>query len=141
MLGFLKIFLQGILYVVLSPLILLTLAVYAAYCVLAFIYIAIRSIIVFFMGGTPLGDLPEDVEAKRILMERQEQSRQDSTQALANALMQSQMQIAQSMYGQPSVAPQPTPTEQPNEPEVPYEEEYDDGENEIEELDDDGRSY
>ena len=140
MLGFLKIFLQGILYVVLSPLILLTLALYAVYCLIAFIYIAIRSIIVFFMGGTPLGDLPEDVEAKRILMERQEQSRQDSTQALANALMQSQMQIAQSMYGQPNVAPQPTPTEQPNEPEFTYDD-LDDGENEIEELDDDRNSY
>ena len=142
MLGFLKIFLQGILYVVLSPLILLTLAVYAVYCVLAFIYIAIRSIIVFFMGGTPLGDLPEDVEAKRILMERAEQSRQDSTQALANALVQSQMQIAQSMYSQPNAnpLPQPTPTEQPNKDEFTYDD-LDDGENEIEVLDDDGRSY
>ena len=140
MLGFLKIFLQGILYVVLSPLILLTLALYAVYSLIAFIYIAIRSIIVFFMGGTPLGDLPEDVEAKRILMERQEQSRQDSTQALANALMQSQMQIAQSMYGQQNVTPQPTPTEQPNEPEFTYDD-LDDGENEIEELDDDRNSY
>ena len=73
MLGFLKVFLQGILYVVLLPLILAILAGYCIYCIAIFIYMAIRSIIVFFMGGSPLGDLPEDVEAKRILMEREQQ--------------------------------------------------------------------
>ena len=102
MLGFLKIFLQGVLYVVLLPLILLLLALYAIYCIIIFIYMAIRSVIVFFMGGTPLGDLPEDVEAKRILMQRAEEAQKptDSTQALANALVQSQLQIAQTIYAQ-----------------------------------------
>ena len=112
MLGFLKIFLQGILYVVLLPFILLDLAFYVAYCLIIFIYMAIRSIIVFFMGGTPLGDLPEEVEAKRILMEREENKETNSTQALADALVQSQLQIAQSLYAQQTVnsAPQEEPT-------------------------------
>lgn len=130
MLGFIKIFLQGLLYVVLLPLIILVLALYAAYCIIIFIYMAIRSVIVFFMGGTPLGDLPEDVEAKRILMEREQNKNQDPTQALANAIAQSSMQIAQNMYAQ-----QPTsevaPTETTNE---------DTYENTIEEMDD-GKSY
>ena len=108
MLGFLKIFLQGVLYVVLLPFILVLLALYAVYCVFVFIYIAIRSIIVFFMGGTPLGDLPEDVEAKRILMERN-QPKEDATQQLANAIAQSQLQIAQSLYNQQN----PQPVQQP----------------------------
>lgn len=99
MLSFLKIFLQGVLYVVLLPFILLLLALYAVYCVFHFIYIAIRSIVVFFMGGTPLGDSPEDVEAKRILMERN-QPKEDPTMSLANAIAQSQLQIAQSLYNQ-----------------------------------------
>lgn len=130
MLGFIKIFLQGLLYVVLLPLIILVLALYAAYCIIIFIYMAIRSVIVFFMGGTPLGDLPEDVEAKRILMEREQVKNQDPTQTLANAIAQSSMQIAQNMYAQQG-APEVTPTETTNE---------DTYENTIEEMDD-GNSY
>ncbi len=130
MLGFIKIFLQGLLYVVLLPLIILVLALYAAYCIIIFIYMAIRSVIVFFMGGTPLGDLPEDVEAKRILMEREQVKNQDPTQTLANAIAQSSMQIAQNMYAQQG-APEVVPTETTNE---------DTYENTIEEMDD-GNSY
>ena len=135
MLGFLKIFLQGVLYVVTLPLILLILALYAIYCVFVFIYIAIRSVIVFFMGGTPLGDLPEDVEAKRILMERQITKEEDSTQALANAIAQSQLQIAQTLYAQQMGQPI-QPVEQPQttleQPSFNNEED----ENPVEELDD-----
>ena len=73
------------------------------------------------MGGTPLGDLPEDVEAKRILMERN-QPKEDPTQALANAIAQSQIQIAQSLYSQqpipqpvePASQLEPTDLEQPS---------------------------
>ena len=117
---------------VLSPLILATLAFYAAYCIIVFVYIAIRSVIVFFMGGTPLGDLPEDVEAKRIQMERQQAKAENSTQSLADAITQSQIQIAQSIYAQnqqqQSSFSQPT-FEQ--EEDVPNDEE-----NQIEEIDD-----
>lgn len=130
MLGFIKIFLQGLLYVVLLPLIIFVLALYAAYCIIIFVYMAIRSVIVFFMGGTPLGDLPEDVEAKRILMEREQVKNQDPTQTLANAIAQSSMQIAQNMYAQQG-APEVAPTETTNE---------DTYENTIEEMDD-GNSY
>ena len=134
MLGFIKIFLQGILYVVFLPLILLILALYAVYCVFVFIYISIRSIIVFFMGGTPLGDLPEDVEAKRILMEREAAKQENTTQNLADAIVQSQLQIAQSLYNQqvqqqnsePSVEDSSL-SEPEFETEDVNEEEYDDG--------------
>lgn len=130
MLGFLKVFLQGILYVVLLPLILLVLAGYAVYCLIIFIYMAIRSVIVFFMGGSPLGDLPEDVEAKRILMEREEQ-KANTMQTFADALVQSQVQIAQSMLQQQNLNPRPVTSdlEQHNtfETEDVKEEEFDDG--------------
>lgn len=89
MVSFLKVFGQGVLCVILSPLIVLTLALYAVYCCVVFIYIAIRSIIVFFAGGTPLGDLPEDVEAKRILMERNK-NQEDAMKALATMYQQQQ---------------------------------------------------
>ena len=71
MLGFFKIFGRGVLTVVLLPFIALLLALYFVYCIIIFVYIGIRSIIVFFAGGSPLGDLPEDVEAKRIIMEKE----------------------------------------------------------------------
>lgn len=136
MLGFIKIFLQGLLYVVTLPLILLILALYGVYCVFVFIYIAIRSIVVFFMGGTLLGDLPEDVEAKRILMQRAAATPENSTQALAEAITQSQMQIMQSFYAQQN---------QQNEPVQPQdnfvtENSQDPEENKIEDMDD-GVSY
>lgn len=134
MLGFIKIFLQGILYVVFLPLILLVLALYAVYCVFVFIYISIRSIIVFFMGGTPLGDLPEDVEAKRILMERETAKQENTTQNLADAIVQSQLQIAQSLYNQQaqqqnseSSVADSSLSEPEFETEDVNEEEYDDG--------------
>ena len=137
MLGFIKIFLQGLLYVVTLPLILLILALYGVYCVFVFIYIAIRSIVVFFMGGTPLGDLPEDVETKRILMQRAAATPENSTQALAEAITQSQMQIMQSFYAQQN--------QQQNEPVQPQdnfvtENSQDPEENKIEDMDD-GVSY
>ena len=72
MLSFFKIFGQGVLIVILSPFIALLLALYAVYCIIVFIYMAIRNVIIFFSGGTPLGDMKEDVEAKKILMARQE---------------------------------------------------------------------
>ena len=137
MLGFIKIFLQGLLYVVTLPLILLILALYGVYCVFVFIYIAIRSIVVFFMGGTPLGDLPEDVEAKRVLMQRAAATPENSTQALAEAITQSQMQIMQNFYAQQN--------QQQNEPAQSQdnfvtENSQDSEENKIEDMDD-GVSY
>lgn len=72
MLNFFKVFGLGILYIVTLPLTVTLLAVYAIYCLLAFIYVSLRNIIVFFSGGTINGDLPEDIEAKRILMQRKE---------------------------------------------------------------------
>lgn len=134
MLGFIKIFLQGLLYVVTLPIILLILGGYAVYCVFVFIYIAIRSVIVFFMGGTPLGDLPEDVEAKRILMQRATATPENSTQALADAITQSQMQIIQTIYAQQN--------QQQSEPVQPQENfvtenNQDSEENKIEDMDDD----
>lgn len=70
---FFKTLLLGLLYVVLSPFIALLLVLYFVYCLIIFIYMSIRNLIVFFSGGTVNGDLKEDIKAKRILQERQEQ--------------------------------------------------------------------
>lgn len=134
MLGFIKIFLQGILYVVLLPLILAILAIYCVYCICIFIYMAIRSIIVFFSGGTPLGDLPEDVEAKRILMEREQAKSENTTQSLADAIVQSQIQITQSILAQQNQTSEVAEQSELSKPEF---ETFDNEENEIEEYEDD----
>lgn len=92
MLGFFKIFGRGVLTVVLLPFIALLLALYFAYCIIIFVYISIRSIIVFFAGGSPLGDLPEDVEAKRIIMEK-EKTQNDAMLAMANMYRQQEVHL------------------------------------------------
>lgn len=63
----------GVLYTLLLPFIVLIWLGYGIYCVAIFIYMFFKSIIVWIKGGTPFGDLPEEVEAKRILINKQEQ--------------------------------------------------------------------
>ena len=64
---FLKTFGKGVLYVVLLPFILLFVVIYMVYLLISFLVMGIKSAIVFFTGGDPLGDLPEDKEAKKTL--------------------------------------------------------------------------
>lgn len=71
MAAFFKLILHGFLYAIGLPFFVIALAIYSLYCLVMFIYEAIRSLFVFFKGGTPFGDLKEDAEAKKILLERQ----------------------------------------------------------------------
>ena len=71
MVAFFKLLLRGIIYTILSPLIVLILALYAVYLLFVFIYEAFRTLIVFFTGGTPFGDYKEDIKAKEILIAKQ----------------------------------------------------------------------
>ena len=67
---FFKTLLKGVIYVVLLPFILLALALAFVYNVIMFIYMAIKNLVIFFSGGDPYGDLPEDKQAKKILAQR-----------------------------------------------------------------------
>lgn len=67
MLGFFKIFGQGILYVILLPLIVAFFALYAVYCILAFLFMFLKATVLFFMGKNINDDFPEDKEAKKRL--------------------------------------------------------------------------
>ena len=73
MIGFLKVFGKGVLYTVLFPFIVLILVLYTVYCIFLFIYTFIRAVILWIGGGSPFDDTKEDVEAKRILLGRQNQ--------------------------------------------------------------------
>lgn len=72
MLHFFKVLLRGILTTVLLPLILVVWAGYAVYCLIAFIITLIKSLIYFFAGDSASGEMKEDIEAKRILLEREQ---------------------------------------------------------------------
>ena len=68
---FLKTLGYGALYIVLSPAIAAILVFYFVYCIGIFLFQAVRNTIVFFSGGTVGGDLAPDVEAKKILFQKQ----------------------------------------------------------------------
>lgn len=100
--GFFKTILMGLIYIVTLPLVLLVLALYALYLLVIFCFMGIKCVIVFFKGGTPLGDLPEDVEAKRILMQKEEQ--QQAMAAAATAMYQQQQAYYQQQMQQQDAA-------------------------------------
>ena len=79
MAAFFKMVLYGLLYAIALPFFLIALAIYGVYCAVMFVYEAIRSLFVFFSGGTPFGDLKEDVKAKKILLARQNAPVQPNT--------------------------------------------------------------
>ena len=106
MASFFKTFGLGVIYVITLPFILMFWAIYSIYCLGVFVYMAIRNVIIFFSGGTPNGDMKEDVEAKRILLERSQK-----------------LQASQNIYVSPQPVfeePTPMPERVQNEPE-PYE--------------------
>lgn len=70
MASFFKTFFLGMLITLLLPFIAVLFAIFFVYCLIVFIYMAIRSIIIYFAGGRPLGDLPEDVKAKELIAKR-----------------------------------------------------------------------
>ena len=123
MLSFLKVFARGIICTVLLPLILLVWVLYGVYCLVIFLVMFVRSVVLFFAGDNPTGDLKEDIEAKKILLER-EQAQVEQAQvmnmmyqnmAAQQQMMQQQMmqQQVQPQPAQPAVFPQPEPQVQP----------------------------
>ena len=76
MLSFLKVFARGIIVTLLLPIILLILALYFVYCLFLFIFMFFKGTIDFFKGGTLSTDLPEDLEARRIVLEKEKSDHQ-----------------------------------------------------------------
>lgn len=109
MVGFLKVFLRGIIITVLLPLILLVWVLYGIYCLIAFLIMLIKSMISFFAGNNATGEMKEDIEARRMLLEK-EQAQEQATQMMSamyqNAMAQMQNQAA---FGMPQQPDQPMP--------------------------------
>ena len=103
----------GALYIVASPLIALILVFYTIYCFFVFIVQAVRTVFVYFSGGTVGGDLPEDIEAKKILLEKQRENL-----AKENESKQPSTQNIFVFNGQPQPAPNGVNVAVPNNPQV-----------------------
>ena len=67
MINFFKNFGKGILYVLVLPVIIVALAIYAVVALFVFIFLAIKGLVLFFTGRSLYEDLPEDKEAKKRL--------------------------------------------------------------------------
>jgi len=108
MLNILKVFLKGIIYTLALPFLLIILVGYSVYLFFIFIYLSFKNVIVFFSGGTPLGDLKEDVEAKRKLTEKhnaEEMLKNAMINAAASMNAQAMQQAQNAQYfEQPSYA-------------------------------------
>lgn len=114
MLSLLKVFLRGIVVTLLSPIILLILVLYGLYCIGLFIFMFFKGVIDYFRGKTFNADLPEDLEARRMLLEKEKQEEQ--AKDMLNMMYESTMARSQFMNAVPE-APNnsfETPVEQEN---------------------------
>ena len=98
MFGFLKVFGRGVLYTVLLPFIVLIWVLFTVYNIFLFIVMFFIAVIKWVKGGSPFADTKEDVQAKKLLLERQnqtvaaeqtEQNKDALIAALASAVIQS----------------------------------------------------
>ena len=83
MVNFFKSFGRGILYVLVLPLLLVVLAVYAVVSLFIFLYMCIKGLVLFFTGRSLFDDLPEDKKAKELLKAKEPQP-QEETPAMDN---------------------------------------------------------
>lgn len=67
MLEFLKRCGLGVLYVIAAPFAVALLALFAVFGIFVFLFMLVKSLILFFSGRSVFDDLPEDIEAKRRL--------------------------------------------------------------------------
>lgn len=65
--AFFKSFGKGILYLLTLPVVLVVLIFYAVIGIIVFLFLMIKSVILFFKGKTIFNDFPEDIRVKEIL--------------------------------------------------------------------------
>lgn len=110
MLNFLKVFGRGIVVTILSPLFALGLAFYLVYCLVLFIIMFFWGVIGFFRGNNINADLPEDLEAKRLVLENEKSDEQakDMLNVMYQSMAQAMINSAQAQAQAQSQA-QPKP--------------------------------
>ena len=159
MLGFFKVLLRGIICTILLPLILLVWVLYGVYCLITFVVVFVKNVILFFAGDSASGDMKEDLEAKRILLER-EQAQADTAQMMNTMfqntvaqmqqqqmmqqnIVQMQQQMMQQNYSQQPAYQQQFQQQAPAEQQIPVQQpNVNENNNEVKESDNnDGQSY
>jgi len=106
MLSFLKVFARGIIVTLLLPIIVLVLACYMVYCLVLFVVMFFKAVIGFFKGNNINADLPEDLEARRIVLEKEKTDTQakDMLSMMYQGMAQGMAQAALNQP-QPQVRP------------------------------------
>ena len=115
MLSLLKVFGRGVLTTVLLPFILLIWALYGVYCIFIFVFMFFKTTIEYFQGKSFDADMPEDLESRRMLLER-EKTNEQAKDALS---MMYQNAMAQQMNTPSEPSNEPTFDENPQD-EEPY---------------------
>lgn len=111
MLSFLKVFARGIIVTLLLPIIVLVLALYMVYCLVLFVVMFFKGVINWFKGGNTGTDLPEDLEARRIVLEKEKTDAQ--AKDMLNIMYQNMAQAAMAGQGMPQPQPAPAPAPAP----------------------------
>ena len=132
MLSFLKVFARGIVVTLLLPIILLILALYGAYCLVLFVVMFFKGVIDYFRGNNFSADLPEDLEARRMVLEKEKADAQ--AKEMLNMMYQTTM--AQAGFNQNQQQRDGMDFLNPQEPKQEVREEMNEGESS-----DDLRSY
>ena len=132
MLSFLKVFARGIVVTLLLPIILFILALYGAYCLVLFVVMFFKGVIDYFRGNNFSADLPEDLEARRMVLEKEKADAQ--AKEMLNMMYQTTM--AQAGFNQNQQQRDGMDFLNPQEPKQEVREEINEGESS-----DDLRSY
>ena len=93
MLKLLKVFGRGIIVTLLLPFILAAWVLYGVYCIGLFVFMFVKTTIEYFKGGSFNADLPEDIEARRMVLEkekRDEQAKEMLSSMYENTIAQQQ---------------------------------------------------
>ena len=136
MLSLLKVFLRGLLTTLLLPVIILIWVGYGVYCIFVFIFMFFKGVIDYFRGKSFNADLPEDLESRRMLLEKEkhdEQAKDMMNMMYQNVFGQGRVltpETAEQNYQEqnpynPPVQEEPS-LEEPSEPQEEMEEPKDD---------------
>ena len=113
MANFFKKFGQGILYVITFPVFVVILAIFAVYGLFLMIIQFFKMIFNFFTGRSVHGELPEDVEARKILNKDNNVQDNNATQEQNSSQEESAATPAPTPAPAPTSTPSPTPTPTP----------------------------
>jgi hypothetical protein len=101
MLKLLKVFARGIIVTLLLPVIVLVWVLYAVYCIGLFIFMFVKTTIEYFKGLSFNADLPEDIEARKIVLEKEKRDEQ-AKQMLSSMYESSIAQQQARLYNEPT---------------------------------------